>query len=114
MYDSLHLNFAFSVPRPLMEKLAASSVRQQCQQRIAKVHDQFLAFRALEAGLFSLGLPNVYVDLNAPGVQDHQVQVRLPRRAERWACRQLPGMQITLCCTPRAAVFSDHGLDNHS
>eukprot|EP00891_Asterochloris_glomerata_P004186 jgi/Astpho2/4186/fgenesh1_pg.00064_%23_12_t len=74
MYDSLHLNFAFSVPRPLMEKLAASSVRQQCQQRIAKVHDQFLAFRALEAGLFSLGLPNVYVDLNAPGVQDHQVQ----------------------------------------
>ena len=80
MYDSLHLNFAFSVPRPLMEKLAASSVRQQCQQRIAKVHDQFLAFRALEAGLFSLGLPKVYVDLNAPGVQDHQVQVRLPGR----------------------------------
>ena len=44
-------------------------------QRIAKVPDQYLAFVALEAGLFSLGLPNTYLELNDPGTGEAQIEV---------------------------------------
>ena len=37
--------------------------------------DQFLAFIALEAGLFSLGLPDAYLQLNDPGAKDTQIEV---------------------------------------
>ena len=52
------------------------TVERQCVQRIAKVHDQHLSFIALEAGLFSLGLPNTYLAINDPGANDSQIEVR--------------------------------------
>lgn len=54
----------------------AGAVASSCVQRIAKVHDQYLAFIALEAGLFTLGLPNAYLDLNDPAAGDTQIEVR--------------------------------------
>ena len=54
----------------------AGAVERQCVQRIAKVHDQHLSFIALEAGLFSLGLPNSYLAINDPGANDTQIEVR--------------------------------------
>lgn len=53
----------------------AGLVRANCPQRIAKVHDQYLSFTALEARLFSLGLPDTYLQLNDPKAQDTQIQV---------------------------------------
>ena len=53
----------------------AGAVERQCVQRIAKVHDQHLSFIALEAGLFSLGLPNSYLAINDPGANDTQIEV---------------------------------------
>ena len=52
-------------------------MERQCVQRIAKVHDQHLSFIALEAGLFSLGLPNSYLAINDPGANDTQIEVGL-------------------------------------
>ena len=40
------------------------------------MHDQYLSFIALEGRLFSLGLPNSYLQLNDPKAQDTQIQVR--------------------------------------
>ena len=40
------------------------------------MHDQYLSFIALEGQLFSLGLPNSYLQLNDPKAQDTQIQVR--------------------------------------
>lgn len=76
LYDTFHLNFALACPRPLLETLASNTVASQCVQRIAKVYDQYLSFVALEAGLFSLGLPDMYVQLNDPQAQDTQIEVR--------------------------------------
>ena len=53
----------------------AGLVQANCPQRIAKVHDQYLSFTALEARLFSLGLPDTYLQLNDPKAQDTQIQV---------------------------------------
>lgn len=54
----------------------AGTVADACSQRIAAVFDQYLAFIALEAGLFSLGLPDAYLQLNDPGAKDTQIEVR--------------------------------------
>ena len=52
-------------------------------QRIAKVHDQHLSFIALEAGLFSLGLPNSYLAINDPGANDTQIEASLTDKRAR-------------------------------
>ena len=76
LYDTFHLNLALACPRQLLETLASNTVASQCVQRIAKVYDQYLSFVALEAGLFSLGLPDIYIQLNDPQAQDTQIEVR--------------------------------------
>jgi hypothetical protein len=60
---------------PHGEPLLAGLVQANCPQRIAKVHDQYLSFIALEGRLFSLGLPDSYLQLNDPKAQDTQIQV---------------------------------------
>ena len=40
----------------------------------AQVFDQYLSFVALEAGLFSLSLPDSYLQLNDPAAQDTQIE----------------------------------------
>ena len=77
LYDSFHLNLALSCPRPLLELLASNTVASQSVQRIAKVYDQYLSFIALEPSLFSLGMPDAYLQLNDPQAQDTQIEVGL-------------------------------------
>ncbi|KAK9829342.1 hypothetical protein WJX72_005270 [[Myrmecia] bisecta] len=74
LYDSFHLNFVSALSRPLLEQLAQGTVAATCVQRIAKVYDQYLSFIALEAGLFSLGLPRTYLELNDPATQETQIE----------------------------------------
>ena len=76
LYDSFHINLALSCPRSLLETLASNTVSTQSVQRIAKIYDQYMSFIALEAGLFSLGLPDTYIQLNNPQAQDSQIEVR--------------------------------------
>ena len=75
LYDSFHLNLALTCPRPLLELLASNTVASQSVQRIAKVYDQYLSFVALEPSLFSLGMPDAYLQLNDPQAQDTQIEV---------------------------------------
>ena len=64
-------------PRSRQACTAAGAVERACVQRISKVHDQHLAYIALEAGLFSLGLPRTYLAVNDPGANDTQIEVGL-------------------------------------
>ncbi|KAA6417657.1 MAG: SM Sec1-family [Trebouxia sp. A1-2] len=74
LYDTFHLNLALTCPRPLLETLASNTVAAQCVQRIAKIYDQYMSFIALEAGLFSLGISDTYLQLNDPQAQDTQIE----------------------------------------
>ncbi|KAL6522493.1 Vesicle trafficking between the ER and Golgi [Orobanche minor] len=74
LYDSFHLNFSSSIPRPLLEVLATGTINSDSIQRISKVHDQYLEFVTLEDNLFSLANKNCYVQLNDPSAGDKEIE----------------------------------------
>lgn len=74
IYESFHLNFSSSLPRPLLESLAAGTLKADCIHRISKVYDQYLEFVTLEHGMFSLAQPLTYVQLNDPQALDKDVE----------------------------------------
>ncbi|CAH9114393.1 unnamed protein product [Cuscuta europaea] len=74
LYDSFHLNFSSSIPRPLLEDLASGTISSDSIQRITKVHDQYLEFVTLEDNLFSLANKNCYVQLNDPSASDKDIE----------------------------------------
>lgn len=57
-----------------MEKLAQGAVDGNAAARIARVYDQYSSFTSLESTLFSLGMPDAYVDLNDPTARDTQIE----------------------------------------
>ncbi|KAK3020931.1 hypothetical protein RJ639_046587 [Escallonia herrerae] len=74
LYDSFHLNFSSSIPRPLLEDLASSTLNSDSIHRISKVHDQYLEFVTLEDGLFSLANKSCYYQLNDPSAGDREIE----------------------------------------
>ncbi len=76
LYEVMHLNFTTTLPSRLMEQLANAAVKAGCVNKIGKLFDQYLSFVALEPTLFSLALPDAYVQLNDPMAADHQIEVR--------------------------------------
>lgn len=75
LYDVMHLNFTSTLPPKHMEALATAAVKAGCVQRIGKLFDQHLSFVALEPSMFSLALPDAYVQLNDPTASDTQIEV---------------------------------------
>ncbi|KAI8474656.1 MAG: SM/Sec1-family protein [Monoraphidium minutum] len=74
LYDSVHLNFSMAAPNRLLETIAAGALGSGNLGRVARVFDQYVSFVALEPGLFSLGLPGSYVELNDPAARDTQIE----------------------------------------
>ncbi|OIT35083.1 PREDICTED: SEC1 family transport protein SLY1-like [Nicotiana attenuata] len=74
LYDSFHLNFSSSIPRPLLEDLASGTINSESIERISKVHDQYLEFVTLEDNLFSLAYKNCYLQLNDPSAGDKEIE----------------------------------------
>ncbi|KAF8056334.1 hypothetical protein N665_1274s0010 [Sinapis alba] len=71
LYDTFHLNFSSSVPRPLLENLASGTLHSGS---IESVHDQYLEFVTLEDNLFSLSQQSVYVQLNNPSATGRDIE----------------------------------------
>ncbi|KAI4297858.1 hypothetical protein L6164_037720 [Bauhinia variegata] len=74
LYDSFHLNFSASIPRPLLEDLASGTLNSDSTHRISKVHDQYLEFVTLEDNLFSLSQKSIYHQLNDPSAGDREIE----------------------------------------
>lgn len=74
LYDSFHLNFSSSIPRPLLEDLASGTLNSDSIHRILKVHDQYLEYVTLEDNLFSLAQKSNYVQLNDPSAGDREIE----------------------------------------
>nr|CAD1821217.1 unnamed protein product [Ananas comosus var. bracteatus] len=92
LYDSLHLNFSSSLPRPLLDRLASRLVESGAADRVSRVFDQYLEFVSLEDALFSLAQPRTYVHINDPAAGTAR-----SRRSSRgsWAACS--------ACSPRSA-----------
>lgn len=74
LYDSYHLNFCSEIPRPLLEELAASTLKSNSFHKITKIHEQYCDFITLEPTLFSLNLPRSYLTFNHPSLTDADVR----------------------------------------
>lgn len=86
LYESFHLNFSSSVPRPLLEDLAAGVLKSESAHRIAKLFDQYLEFVTLEDNLFSLAQRDAYVQLNDPSAGDREIEGIVERIAAGLFC----------------------------
>ena len=82
LYDAYHLNFSSSLPRPLLESLAAASVKARAANKVARVMDQYINFVSLGSDVFSLAQPNTYVALNDPAAADRDVEAAVARVVE--------------------------------
>jgi len=66
LYSPAYINFISSIPRPLLEDLAAQIASTNTAEHIAQVYDQFLNFIVAEPDLFSLGMgKEVYYTFNS-------------------------------------------------
>ncbi|KAK1373759.1 SEC1 family transport protein SLY1 [Heracleum sosnowskyi] len=74
LYNSFHLNFSSSIPRPLLEELATGTLSSDSIQRVGKVFDQYMEFVTLDENLFSLADKNCYVQLNDPSAGDKEIE----------------------------------------
>lgn len=91
MYSSLWVNFTSRVSRHLLEKMAEGVAAAQTTPVkdvgvVANVYDMYADFVSLDHSLFSLNLPNVFASLNAPGVDNAQVETVLQSVADSLFC----------------------------
>lgn len=75
LYEYSYINFAHDAPRAILEDLALGALKSGKADCIRQVFDQYVSFMALDSGLFSLGLPRSYVELNDPSAQDLHIEV---------------------------------------
>lgn len=105
LYDTLHLNFSTHIPRPLMERLASGAVAAGAAARIARVYDQHSQFVSLEPGLFTLGLPATYLQLNDPGAKDTAIEAAVGAVVEGLFCALATlGVVPIIRCPPGGAA----------
>lgn len=79
LYESAYLNFSSSIPRSLLEELATNTAANGTAGNIVQVYDQHLNFIVTEPDLFSLGQPDVFQTLNAPGVTEVMVETAIEK-----------------------------------
>ncbi|KAH7429258.1 hypothetical protein KP509_09G038700 [Ceratopteris richardii] len=101
VYETFHLNFSSSIPRSLLENLAAGSLKGDCTQRISKVFDQYLEFITLEHGMFSLGQPLTYVQLNDPHAEDKDVEMTVESIVNGLFCVIVTLGVVPIICCPK-------------
>lgn len=75
LYAPAYVNFISSVPRPLLEELAAEAASSGTAELVSRVYDQYLNFVVAEPDLFSLNLQqeHTYYALNSPKTTEEQL-----------------------------------------
>lgn len=100
LYDTFHLNFSSKVSQSMMEKLATHVVEGGASARIAQVYDQYAKFISLDRGLFSLGLPSVYLDLNDPQSKDTVIENTICSVVDGIFCMLATSGVVPILCSP--------------
>lgn len=80
LYSPAYINFISSIPRPLLEDLAAQIASTNTAEHIAQVYDQYLNFIVAEPDLFSLGMgKESYYTFSSAKVEETVVESALDR-----------------------------------
>ncbi len=80
LYADAYINFLSSIPRPLMEDLAAEIAESGTAESIAQMYDQYLNFIVGEPDLFSLAMgKETYWALNSAQTKDEEIDALVDR-----------------------------------
>lgn len=105
LYDSFHLNFSSSLPRPLLEKLAQETLQSNTAARVARVFDQYCDFVTPEPSLISLNIPDSYVKCNSQRLSDDQIMSYVDAVVESLFCLVVTmGTVPVIQCPPEGAA----------
>ncbi|KAI8869970.1 Sec1-like protein [Ramicandelaber brevisporus] len=74
LYDLYYLNFVSSIPRPILEDLAAGAAQANAAHQVAQVYDQYLDFICPEPNVFTLELGQTFQVLNSPATQESAIE----------------------------------------
>ncbi|KAL9114685.1 MAG: hypothetical protein Q9227_001363 [Pyrenula ochraceoflavens] len=106
LYTPAYVNFLSSVPRPLLEDLAAKIASTNTAEHIAQVYDQYLNFIVAEPDLFSLGMgKEAYWTFHSAKPTDEDVEASIDRIVGGLfsVCVTLGSMPIIRCPQSGAA-----------
>ncbi|KAJ1569741.1 Vesicle trafficking between the ER and Golgi [Cladochytrium tenue] len=73
LYDTYYLNFTYTIPRAMLEELAAIAISSNGSNQIAQVYDQYMSFTCLENRLFTFSMSDSYRILNDPTSTDSAI-----------------------------------------
>ncbi|KAI9260722.1 Sec1-like protein [Phascolomyces articulosus] len=79
LYDSYYINFCSTVPRPIMEELASTTIVNETSDLINQVYDQYLNFVCTNSDVFSLNQSEVFVNLNNPSAAETLIDETVDR-----------------------------------
>ncbi|TPX72873.1 hypothetical protein SpCBS45565_g00063 [Spizellomyces sp. 'palustris'] len=79
LYESYYINFLSSVPRPLLEDLAATAISTGVSNDVAQVYDQYLDYVCLDNNVFSLQMEDSYQNLNDPTSSESRIESLLDK-----------------------------------
>ncbi|XP_077220787.1 sec1/munc18-like (SM) proteins superfamily [Tasmannia lanceolata] len=113
LYESFHLNFSSSLPRPLLEDLATGTLKSDSIDKISKIYDQYLEFVTLEDNMFSLAQLDTYVQLNDPSAGDREIEEIVERIVGGLFCvfATLAVVPVIRCARGGPAEMVASGLD---
>ncbi|KAI7853569.1 Sec1-like protein [Circinella umbellata] len=79
LYDSYYINFSSTIPRPIMEELASTTIMNDTSDLINQVYDQYLNFVCTNSDVFSLNQSEVFVNLNNPSAAETLIDETVDR-----------------------------------
>ncbi|KAI8591454.1 Sec1-like protein [Geranomyces variabilis] len=79
LYESYYINFASTIPRPLLEDLASTTIQAGASGEVAQVFDQYLDYVCLDHNLFSFQMEDSYRLLNDPSSSESHIEKLLDR-----------------------------------
>ncbi|KAG2224674.1 hypothetical protein INT45_007919 [Circinella minor] len=79
LYDSYYINFSSTVPRPIMEELASTTILNDTSDLVNQVYDQYLNFVCTNSDVFSLNQSEVFVNLNNPSAAETLIDETVDR-----------------------------------
>lgn len=100
VYDTFYLNFSSKISQSMMEKLAQGLVEGNASARVVQVFDQYARFVSLDSGLFSLGLPNAYLELNDPQSKDTVIEKNISNIVDGIFCVLATTGTVPVLCSP--------------
>lgn len=66
LYDSYYINFTSTIPRPVLEEFATTTITDNTSELVNQVYDQYLNFICTNPNVFSLNQPQTFINLNSP------------------------------------------------